>query len=124
MAETEDDADLLRFARNVIAEEAAAVGRMAEAVDDSFVKAVKLVLDCRGAVVTSGVGKAGHVARKLSATLASTGTPSHFLSPGDAVHGDLGSVREPATFCCCCPPAARARKSCGCWASSADSATR
>ena len=89
---TEAD-DIRRFARTVIAEEAAAVGRMADAVDDSFVAAVQLVLDCRGAVVTSGVGKAGHVARKLSATLASTGTPSHFLSPGDAVHGDLGSVR-------------------------------
>jgi arabinose-5-phosphate isomerase len=53
-----------------------------------------LVLQCKGSVLTSGVGKAGHVARKLSATLASTGTPSHFLSAADAVHGDLGSIRE------------------------------
>ena len=52
------------------------------------------MIACRGAVVTSGVGKAGHVARKVSATLASTGTPSHFLNPADAVHGDLGSVRD------------------------------
>ena len=86
--------DLLSFARNVIAEEAAAVGRMAGAGDSNFEKAVGLIVEGRGALVTSGVGKAGHIARKLSATFASTGTPSHFLSPGDAVHGDLGSVRE------------------------------
>lgn len=85
---------LLDFARHVIAEESAAVGRMAVAIDEGFEKAVRLVVDCRGAVVTSGVGKAGHVARKTSATLASTGTPSHFLSPADAVHGDLGSIRN------------------------------
>jgi arabinose-5-phosphate isomerase len=85
---------LLEFARNVVAEEASAVARMAEAIDEGFETAVRIILDCKGAVVTSGVGKAGHVARKVSATLASTGTPSHFLSPGDAVHGDLGSVRN------------------------------
>src|SRR5688500_10177373 len=89
-----DRPSLLDFARSVIAEEAAAVGRMAAAMDEGFEKAVRLIVDCRGAVVTSGVGKAGHVARKTSATLASTGTPSHFLSPADAVHGDLGSVRN------------------------------
>lgn len=86
--------DLLSFARNVIAEEAAAVARMGEAVDSAFEQAVKAILDCQGALVTSGIGKAGHVARKISATFASTGTPSHFLSPADAMHGDLGSVRQ------------------------------
>lgn len=86
--------DLLSFARNVIAEEAAAVSRMAEAVDGGFEQAVRTIVDCRGALVTSGIGKAGHVARKISATFASTGTPSHFLSPADAMHGDLGSVRQ------------------------------
>lgn len=85
---------LINFARTVIAEEAAAVARMAEAVDGTFVQAVRAIVDCRGALVTSGVGKAGHVARKTSATFASTGTPSHFLSPADAMHGDLGSVRQ------------------------------
>jgi arabinose-5-phosphate isomerase len=86
--------DLLQFARQVIQAEAAAVGAMAGAVNASFERAVKLVLECRGSVLTSGVGKAGHVARKLSATFASTGTPSHFLSAADAVHGDLGSIRK------------------------------
>lgn len=90
----EDRRSLIDFAREVIAAEASAVSRMADAIDEGFKKAVRLILDCKGAVVTSGVGKAGHVARKVSATLASTGTPSHFLSPADAVHGDLGSIRD------------------------------
>ena len=86
--------DILQFAREVIQAEAAAVGAMVGAINDSFERAVRLVLECRGSVLTSGVGKAGHVARKLSATFASTGTPSHFLSAADAVHGDLGSIRK------------------------------
>ncbi len=89
-----DDADIQSFAREVIAAEAEAVGRMMEAIDDQFERGVRLLLACNGAVITSGVGKAGHVARKISATLASTGTPSHFLNPADAVHGDLGSIRN------------------------------
>ena len=90
----DDDDGLLDLAREVIAAEADAVSRMADALDAHFARAARMLLECRGAVVVSGVGKAGHVARKLSATLASTGTPSHFLSPADAVHGDLGSVRR------------------------------
>ena len=74
--------------------EAAAVRGVAAAIDASFERAAKLILECKGTVLTSGVGKAGHVARKLSATFASTGTPSHFLSAADAVHGDLGSIRQ------------------------------
>jgi len=84
----------LQFARQVIEAEASAVRAMAAAIDESFERAVRLVLECPGSVLTSGVGKAGHVARKLSATLASTGTPSHFLSVSDAAHGDLGSIRR------------------------------
>ncbi len=83
-----------KFASEVIRVEADAVRAMESAIDDGFVRSVTLVLECRGAVLTSGIGKAGHIARKLSATLSSTGTPSHFLSPTDAVHGDLGSIRE------------------------------
>lgn len=82
------------FARQVIETEAEAVRAMEGALGDgAFDKAVCLMLDCPGAVLASGVGKAGHIARKVSATLASTGTPSHFLSPTDAAHGDLGSIR-------------------------------
>lgn len=82
------------FARQVIDVEAAAVARMREAIDEHFDRAVKLILDCGGSLLLSGMGKAGHVARKLSATFASTGTPSHFLSAADAVHGDVGAVRD------------------------------
>jgi arabinose-5-phosphate isomerase len=78
----------------VVEVESAAVRSIASAIDDAFVKAVTKILECQGSVLTSGVGKAGHVARKLAATLASTGTPSHFLSAADAGHGDLGSIRR------------------------------
>src|SRR5438128_6244098 len=78
----------------VIETEAAAVGAVVSAIDESFERAVQLILDCPAAVLTTGIGKAGHVARKVSATLASTGTPSHYLSPTDAVHGDLGAIRK------------------------------
>jgi len=86
--------DLHSFARQVIITEAAAAGAMVKALDDAFVRAVELILGCKGSVLTCGMGKAGHIARKVSTTLASTGTPSHFLSVADAVHGDIGSVRS------------------------------
>jgi arabinose-5-phosphate isomerase len=85
---------ILAFARTVLDTEAAAVASTAVCLDDSFEKAVRMMLNCPASVLVSGIGKAGHVARKASATLASTGTPSHFLSPADAAHGDLGSVRN------------------------------
>jgi arabinose-5-phosphate isomerase len=88
------DDPLLNFARQVIEAEASAVSAVVGAIGDSFARAVALVLDCPASVLTSGIGKAGHIARKVSATFSSTGTPSHFLSPADAVHGDLGSVRR------------------------------
>src|SRR5450432_1728433 len=88
------DETIRQFARAVIDTEAKAVGAMAAAIGDDFERAVKLILDCPASLLASGIGKAGHVARKLSATFASTGTPSHFLSAGDAVHGDLGSIRR------------------------------
>jgi arabinose-5-phosphate isomerase len=88
------DHSLRQFARQVIETEAAAVQALTASVDDvSFEKAVHLIRDCPGAVLVSGIGKAGHVARKLSASFSSTGTPSHFLNPAEALHGDLGSVR-------------------------------
>src|SRR5215207_6782851 len=86
--------ELRQFALQVIEAEAQAVRAVAGAVDEAFEKAVRLILDCPGAVLTSGVGKAGIIARKLSATFSSTGTPSHFLNPADALHGDVGSIRR------------------------------
>jgi arabinose-5-phosphate isomerase len=88
------DVSIRQFAREVIQTESAAVSAVAAAaVDDHFERAVRLILDCPGAVLTSGIGKAGIIARKLSASFSSTGTPSHFLDPAQAVHGDLGSLR-------------------------------
>jgi arabinose-5-phosphate isomerase len=88
------DNEIRTFARQVIDTEAAAVKAMAAAVDEHFEGAVRLIADCPSSLLTTGIGKAGHIARKVSATFASTGTPSHFLSPTDAVHGDLGSIRR------------------------------
>ena len=86
--------ELRQFALQVIEAEAQAVRAVGGAIDASFDKAVRLILDCPGAVLTSGVGKAGIIARKLSATFSSTGTPSHFLNPADALHGDVGAIRD------------------------------
>ncbi|HUB24946.1 MAG TPA: KpsF/GutQ family sugar-phosphate isomerase [Tepidisphaeraceae bacterium] len=85
---------VIEFGRQVIQTEGAAVRQMADCIGEDFVRAVNMVLDCPGAVLATGVGKAGIIARKLSSTLASTGTPSHVLSAADAVHGDLGSIRQ------------------------------
>src|SRR3954463_6360115 len=88
------DPSLHQFATDVIHAEASAVQGLTNAIGERFEDAVRLVVGCPGTVLTSGIGKAGHVARKLSASFSSTGTPSHFLNPAEALHGDLGSVRR------------------------------
>jgi arabinose-5-phosphate isomerase len=88
------DESLRQFAQQVIAAEASAVASMAGAIGDEFARAAHQILECPASLLVTGVGKTGHIARKLSATFSSTGTPSHFLSPTDAVHGDLGSLRS------------------------------
>ncbi|HSI32963.1 MAG: SIS domain-containing protein [Phycisphaerae bacterium] len=88
------DDSLRQFALQVIRTEAAAVSSLAGAIDEHFERAARLIHDCPGALLTSGVGKAGIIARKLAASFSSTGTPSHFLNPADAVHGDVGSIRR------------------------------
>lgn len=87
-----DTALLQRMAREVLETEADAVRRLLERVDDRFVTACRLCLACRGRVVVTGMGKSGHVASKVAATLASTGTPAFFVHPGEASHGDLGMI--------------------------------
>ncbi len=74
--------------------EAAAVDRLKMRIDEEFVAAVQCILDCKARVVVTGMGKSGHVGRKMAATFASTGTPSFFMHPGEAFHGDLGMVTE------------------------------
>src|SRR3954453_13959563 len=88
------DETLRQFALQVIATESSAVAATSVAVDEHFERATRLILDCPGAVLTCGIGKAGIIARKLSASFSSTGTPSHYLNPADGVHGDGGSIRS------------------------------
>jgi arabinose-5-phosphate isomerase len=85
-------AHALEMARDVLQIEAAAVQALAARLDDRFTRAVELLLLCRGRVVVSGIGKSGHIARKIAATLASTGTPAIFVHAAEAAHGDLGMI--------------------------------
>lgn len=89
-----DECSLLASAHHVLITEAAALQAMAEGLDGRFAAAVRLMTDCAGRVIVSGMGKSGHIARKIAATLASTGTPSFFVHPGEASHGDLGMVTK------------------------------
>ena len=82
----------LELARKVLAIEAEAVTGLISRLDQRFLDAVSLILACRGRVVVSGVGKSGHVARKIASTMASTGTPAFFLHAAEAGHGDLGMI--------------------------------
>jgi len=85
-------------AREVLTVESRAVAQLAERLDARFLRAVELLLGCRGRVVVSGVGKSGHIGRKIAATLASTGTPALFVHAGEAAHGDLGMVTQDDVF--------------------------
>jgi arabinose-5-phosphate isomerase len=82
----------LALARKVLQTEAAAILSLVERLDGRFEQAVRLVLDCRGRVIVTGMGKSGIICRKIAATLSSTGTPAFFLHPAEAIHGDLGVV--------------------------------
>jgi arabinose-5-phosphate isomerase len=84
----------LEYARKVIEAEANAIKAVTPVVDGNFAKVAQMIYNCAGSVIVSGIGKAGIIGRKISATLASTGTPSHFLHPAEAVHGDLGRLRK------------------------------
>ena len=84
--------DLMRSARAVIETERQAVGDLEQRIDNHFVNACRLMLECTGRVVVLGMGKSGHIGHKIAATLASTGTPSFFVHPGEAGHGDLGMI--------------------------------
>ena len=85
---------ILNLGRQVLIEEADEVRALADRLGEPFVKAVKLLLSCKGRVVVSGIGKSGHIARKIAATLASTGTPAFFVHAAEAAHGDLGMITK------------------------------
>jgi arabinose-5-phosphate isomerase len=81
-------------ARDVIATESAALAQLSETLDIGFDAAIQKILDVSGRVVVTGIGKSGHIARKIAATLASTGTPAQFVHPAEASHGDMGMITE------------------------------
>lgn len=85
---------ILATARRVVATEAEALARLADSLDPELERAAELILAARGRVIVSGMGKSGHIARKIAATLASTGTPAHFVHPAEASHGDLGMMAQ------------------------------
>lgn len=88
----------LVLAREVINIEAAAVLALTQRVDDNFLHALNIILSCEGRVIVSGMGKSGHIARKIAATMSSTGTPAYFVHPAEASHGDLGMITSQDVF--------------------------
>ena len=89
-----DAETFLATARRVIAIEARGLAALSDALDGSFSAAIDLILAARGRIIVSGMGKSGHVGRKIAATFASTGTPAQFVHPAEASHGDLGMITE------------------------------
>ena len=94
MSET---ASALDLARKVLQTEAQAILSLIDRIDGDFERAVQLLYECRGRVIVTGMGKSGIICRKIAATLSSTGTPAYFLHPAEAIHGDLGAIREEDT---------------------------
>ncbi|MBK8183670.1 MAG: KpsF/GutQ family sugar-phosphate isomerase [Candidatus Competibacteraceae bacterium] len=86
------DEQLKELANRVLAIEAEAVSQLSARIDDRFVQACRLMLDCQGRIVVIGIGKPGHIGGKIAATLASTGTPAFFVHPAEASHGDMGMI--------------------------------
>src|SRR5574340_1396473 len=88
----------LDLAREVLNIEASAVRALAARLNDDFLEALNVILRCDGRVIVSGMGKSGHIARKIAATMSSTGTPAYFVHPGEASHGDLGMTTSKAVI--------------------------
>ncbi|MBI1174849.1 MAG: KpsF/GutQ family sugar-phosphate isomerase [Sideroxydans sp.] len=88
----------LELAREVLNIEAAAVQALSQRIDENFLHALNIILSCEGRVIVSGMGKSGHIARKIAATMASTGTPAYFVHPAEASHGDLGMITAGDVF--------------------------
>ena len=85
---------VIETAKKVLQQEAEAVLSLQEKLDNNFEKAVDFITSSRGRVVLTGMGKSGHIAKKVAATMASTGTPAFFMHPAEAIHGDLGMIME------------------------------
>lgn len=92
------NADAIAIARDVLEIEAKAITDLVGRLDERFAEAVRIIMASRGRVVVSGIGKSGHIARKIGSTLASTGTPAFFVHPAEASHGDLGMITRDDVF--------------------------
>ncbi|MDH4216461.1 MAG: KpsF/GutQ family sugar-phosphate isomerase [Gallionella sp.] len=88
----------LDLAREVLNIEAAAVRTLSDRLDENFLHALNVILRCKGRIIVSGMGKSGHIARKIASTMSSTGTPAYFVHPGEASHGDLGMITREDVF--------------------------
>ena len=97
-AKKRSESNALDLARRVLAIEAEAVRALAARLDERFVAALELIAGRSGRVVVSGIGKSGHIARKIASTMASTGTPAYFVHPAEASHGDLGMIEAGDVF--------------------------
>jgi arabinose-5-phosphate isomerase len=86
--------DVLSLGKQILRQEAISIQKLADGLDARFLQAIYRILHCKGNVVVCGIGKAGLVGQKISATLSSTGSPSHFLHPAEAMHGDLGKIKS------------------------------
>ena len=86
------DNDILKYGKQCLRDEADAIIALIDSVDEQFANAVDMIYHCKGKLIVTGVGKSGHIGEKIAATLSSTGTPSFFINPLDAYHGDLGAI--------------------------------
>jgi len=86
--------DIINLGKEIFDKEIEGLKRLRDSLDDNFEKAVRLIKECEGKVIVTGIGKSGHIGRKIASTLSSTGTPAHFLHPSEALHGDLGTISK------------------------------
>ena len=89
----------LKISKNIIEEEAKALLSLSKSLDTNYNKVLSLIARAKGNIILSGVGKSGHIARKIASTLTSTGTPAYFIHPTEASHGDLGSINKKDILC-------------------------
>lgn len=86
--------NIIAVAQQVFNDEISGLERVSGSIDDNFVNSVNTLLKCNGKIVVTGVGKSGHIGKKIAATLASTGSPAFFMHPTEALHGDLGMISD------------------------------
>jgi arabinose-5-phosphate isomerase len=91
---TTQEVDFCRLGKDLIVQETKEIIRLQEKIDESFNAACRMILSCKGKIIVLGVGKSGHIGRKIAATFSSTGSPAHFMHPTEACHGDFGMITE------------------------------